>query len=113
MNKATRMDQISAKFLEETADVLAYPQCKVINLSVKLSVIPECKIAKLKPLFTKRCKADPSCSLLPFYSNLLRNQNITNYKTILKIIAYYTNSSQVLEQLLLLIRVWCNKYILF
>ena len=65
MNKATRMDQISAKFLKETADVLAYPLCKVINLSVKLSVIPECKIAKLKPLITKRCKADPSCSLLP------------------------------------------------
>ena len=57
--KAANMDQIPAKFLKETVDMLAYPLAKVINLSVKLSVFPEeHKIAKLKPLFKKGVKTD-------------------------------------------------------
>ena len=40
------MDQIPAKFLKESADVLGYPMVEIISLSVKLSVSPEeCKIA--------------------------------------------------------------------
>ena len=50
LNKATgkKLDQISAKYLKQAADVLAYPMSKSINLSVKLFLFPEeCKTAKL------------------------------------------------------------------
>ena len=47
MNKAAEMDHIPAKLLREVSNVLAYPLFRIINLSVKLSVFPECKIAKL------------------------------------------------------------------
>ena len=56
-NKASGMDQIPEKILEEAAGVLAYPLSKIINLSVKLSVyLEECNIAKLIPLFIKKLK---------------------------------------------------------
>ena len=35
------MDQITKKFLKETADVLAYPLPRITNLFIKLSVFPE------------------------------------------------------------------------
>ena len=68
--KATRMDQIPAKFLRKGAEVLPLPLIKIINLSIKLSTFPEeCKIAKLKPTFEKGARTDPknyrSISLLP------------------------------------------------
>ena len=57
--KATGIDQIPAKFLRESAEVLALP-LGIINLSIKLSIFPEeCKIAKLKPIFKKGARADP------------------------------------------------------
>ena len=60
MNKVAGIDQIPVKLLKEAADVLAYPLSKIINLSVKLSVLPEeSKVAKLKPLFKKASKTDP------------------------------------------------------
>ena len=40
-NKAAGMDQISAKFPKEAADMLAYPLSRIIDLSVKLSVFPK------------------------------------------------------------------------
>ena len=57
--KATGIDQIPAKFLRDSAEVLALP-LGIINLSIKLSTFPEeCKIAKLKPIFKKGARADP------------------------------------------------------
>ena len=56
-SKAAGMDQIPAKFLRDNAEVLALPLGNTINLSIKLSTfLEECKIAKLKPIFKKRCK---------------------------------------------------------
>ena len=53
------MDQITKKFLKETADVLAYPLPRITNLFIKLSVFPEkYEIAKIKPLFKKSSKSD-------------------------------------------------------
>ena len=74
--KAAGIDQFPAKFLKEAADVLAYPLAKIINLSVKLSVLPEeRKIAKLKPLFKKGSKTEPKSyrplSLLPVVSKII------------------------------------------
>ena len=59
MNKVAEMDHIPAKRLREVSNVLAYPLFRIVNLSVKLSVFPEYKIAKLKPLFKKDSKPDP------------------------------------------------------
>ena len=40
-NKAAGMNRIPAKFVQETAEILAYPLSKMTNLSVKLFVLPE------------------------------------------------------------------------
>ena len=53
MNKASKTGQVFAKFLKGAAEVLADPLSIILNLSVKLSVFPESKIRKLKPLFKK------------------------------------------------------------
>ena len=42
--------KISAKFLKDSAEVLALPLKSIINLSIKLSTSDDCKIAKLKPI---------------------------------------------------------------
>ena len=53
------MDQIPAKFLRDSAEVLALPMENIINLSIKLSTFPEkCKIAKLKPIFKRGARND-------------------------------------------------------
>ena len=64
------MDQIPAKFLQDSAEVLAFPLGNIINLSIKLSTFPEeCKIAKLKLIFKKGARTDhrnhSPISLLP------------------------------------------------
>ena len=75
VSKAPGMDEISPRFLEDGAEVLAKPICDIINLSIKLSTFPDkCKIAKLTPLFKKGPKTDPKSyrqiSLLPLISKL-------------------------------------------
>ena len=56
-SKAAGIYQIQAKFLRDGTEVLALPLRNIINLSIKLSAFPEeCKIAKLKPIYSKRCK---------------------------------------------------------
>ena len=74
INKVAEMNQISAEFLKEAEDVLAYPLCRIINLSVKISKFPEeCKTTKLKSLFRKDSKIDPKnyrpISVLSLVSN--------------------------------------------
>ena len=54
-----KMDQIPAKFLRNSAEVLDFLSRNIITLSIKLSTFPEeCKIAKLKPIFKKGAKTD-------------------------------------------------------
>ena len=53
-NKAVGLDNLSGKFLEDGATVLAKRISQICNLSLKYSIFPsECKIVKLKPLFKK------------------------------------------------------------
>lgn len=55
------MHEIPTKFLTEVADVVACQLSKIINLSVKQSVLlEECKFAKLRPLFKKGSKTTPN-----------------------------------------------------
>ena len=54
-SKAAGIDNLSCKFLKDSAHVLARPISQLCNLSIKLNSIPRsCKIAKVKPLFKKR-----------------------------------------------------------
>ena len=53
-SKAAGMDQIPAKFLRDSAEVLALPLRNIINLSIKESTYPEeYTIAKLQPILKK------------------------------------------------------------
>ena len=75
-NKAAGLDNLSGKFLNDEATVLAKPISQICNLSIKYSIFPsDCKIAKLKPLFKKGSKIDPQnyrpISLLPLVSKII------------------------------------------
>ena len=75
VTKAAGIDQISGKFLKDGARVLAKPISELCNLSMALGSFPDaCKIAKVKPLFKKGSKTDPSnyrpISLLPLLSKV-------------------------------------------
>ena len=70
------MNQISAQFLRDGAEVLALPLRNITNLSIKLSSFPEaCKIVKLKPTFKKGARIDPknyrTISLLPLVLKII------------------------------------------
>ena len=75
VTKAAGIDQISGKFLKDGARILAKPISELCNLSMTLGSFPDaCKIAKVKPLFKKGSKTDPSnyrpISLLPLLSKV-------------------------------------------
>ena len=75
VTKAVRIDQISAKILEDRAWILEKCISELRNLSMTLGSFPNVfKIAKVKPLFKKGSKTDPSnyrpISLLPFLSKV-------------------------------------------
>ena len=54
------MDQFLAKLQRGCAELWALPLQNIINLSTKLSTLPEeCKIVKLKPIFKKGAYTDP------------------------------------------------------
>ena len=72
VSKAPGMDKIVPNFFKDGAEVLAKPICDIINLSIKLSNLPDkFKIAQVTSLFKKRSKTDTKnhrpISLLPLY----------------------------------------------
>ena len=72
------MDQILAKCLKNSFEVLACPLRNIMNMSIVLSTLPEeCKIAKLKPIF-KSAKTDPKnyrlISVLLLVSKIIEKQ---------------------------------------
>ena len=75
VTKAAGVDQISGKFLKDGGPIVAKPICELCNLSMALGSFSDaCKIAKVKPLFKKGSKTDPSnyrpVSLLPLLSKV-------------------------------------------
>ena len=75
-SKAAGVDKLSGKFLKDSANILAKPISAIYNLSISQGVFPNaCKIAKLKPIFKKEKKTDPSnyrsISLLPSVSKII------------------------------------------
>ena len=80
VNKAPGIEQIPAKFLKKTANVLAYPLSKIINQSVKLTVFLEkWKIDKLKPLLKKSSEINPKNSI-PYQLHDYLKRNVLLYK---------------------------------
>ena len=74
--KAAGKDDLSGRFLKDGSQVLSKPISELCNLSIKLGSFPNsCKIAKLKPLFKKGSKTNPSnyglISLLPLISKII------------------------------------------
>ena len=70
VTKAAGTDQISGKSLKDGTRILAKPISELCNLSMTLGSFPDAsKTAKVKPLFKKGLKTDPSnyrpISLLP------------------------------------------------
>ena len=76
IRKAAGIDGLSGRFLKDGSQVLSKPRSELCNLSIKLGSFPKsCKIAKLKPLFKKGSKTNPSnyrpMSLLPLISKII------------------------------------------
>ena len=71
--KAAAIDDLLCRFLKDGSRVLSKPISELCNLSIKLGSFPDsCRIAKLKHLFQKLSKTNPSnyrpISLLPLIS---------------------------------------------
>ena len=59
--KAAGIDDLSGRFLKDGSLVLSKHRSELYNFSIKLGSFPNsCKIAKLKPLFKKGSKINPS-----------------------------------------------------
>ena len=75
ISKAAGVDNLPGRFLKDGAVILAKPVTKICNLSIKTNIFPDpCKLAKLKPIFKKGSRMDPSnyrpISLLPLISKI-------------------------------------------
>ena len=71
ISKAACVDNLPEKFLKDGGVILAKPVTEICNLSIKLKTFPDqYKLAKLKPIFKKGSRMDPSnyrpILLLPF-----------------------------------------------
>ena len=92
-SKATGLDNIAGRFLNDGATALAEPLTELCNLSILQSKFPAgCKQAKLKPLFKKDQKMMPKTidQFLCFRSSqkLLKKSSMGKYKSILMKIEY-------------------------
>ena len=93
-SKAAGVDKLSGRFLKDGSNILEKPISALCNLSISQGVFPNaCKFVKLKPIFKKGKKTDPSnyrpISLLPSLP-----------KTIERVIHDQTNSSLSKEDIL-------------
>ena len=75
ISNAAGVDNLPGRFLKDGTVILAKPVTEICNLSIKLKIFPNpCKLAKLKPIFKKKSRMDPSnykpISLLPLISKI-------------------------------------------
>ena len=74
IDKAAGINNLSGKFLNDRANILAKPISKICNLSIKYSIFPtDCQVTKLKPLYKKGSTTPRSywpISVLPLISNI-------------------------------------------
>ena len=61
ISKASGIDKLPGRFLKDGAKILSKPISEICNLSISHGIFPNaCKVAKLKPIFKKDKKVDPS-----------------------------------------------------
>ena len=59
-NKASGLDNISARLLKEAAPIVTRSLTFIINLSITTGIFPNAwKIAKVSPIFKEDVKTDP------------------------------------------------------
>ena len=67
--KAAGVDKLSGRFLKDDTHILVKPVSALCNLSISRGVfLNACKVGKLKPIFKKGKKTDPSKYRPIFYS---------------------------------------------
>ena len=60
-SKSVGVDKLTGRFLKDGTNILVKPISAVLNLSISQGVFPNaCKVAKLRPIFKKEKKTDPS-----------------------------------------------------
>ena len=74
--KASGLDNISPRLLKDSAEVIAKPLTRIINVSLSQGVVPrDWKFAKITPLFKKGTASDMDnyrpISVLPAASKIL------------------------------------------
>ena len=68
ISKVAGIGNLPGRFLKDGTAILAKPLTKMCNLSIKLGNFPDpCKLAKLKPIFKKGSRMDPSNYLFHYY----------------------------------------------
>ena len=97
--KAAGIDDLSGRFLKDGSQVLSKPISELCNLSIKLGSFPDaCKIAKLKPLFKKGSKTNPSnyrpISLLPLISKVIEKLSMKKQVVFNLTMKFYTTTNQ-------------------
>ena len=75
ISQAAGVDNLPRRFLKNGAVILAKPGTEICNLSITWKIFPDpCKLAKLKPIFRKGSRMEPSnyrpISLLPLISKI-------------------------------------------
>ena len=101
VTKAAGIDKISEKFLKDGARILAKSISELCNLSMTLGTFPNaCKIAKVKSLFKKGSKTDPSnyrpISLLPLLPKVSERVALDQTEEFLSLNKSYMTINQVL-----------------
>ena len=84
ISKACGIDKLPGRFLKDGAKILSKSICEICSLSISDGIFPNaCKVAKLKSIFRKGKKVNPSnyrpISLLPLISKI--NEKVVNNQT--------------------------------
>ena len=103
VTKAAGIDQISGAFLKGRARILEKTISGLCNLSMAFENFPDaCKIVKVKSLFKKGSKTDPSncrpISLLPLLPKVFERVLLDLNKTFLGLIRCYMTINPVLRK---------------
>ena len=98
------INQISTRFLKDGAPVIAIYVANIIDMSIKLdTILSQCKIARIKPLFKKSIKTGAKnyrpISLLPLISKAMENPFTIKQKISFKEMNCFTVTIQVSEQI--------------
>ena len=108
ISKAPGIDKLPGSFLKDGAKILSKPISEICNLSIFRGIFPNAyKVAKLKPIFKKGKKVDPSnyrpISLLPLISKIIEKVVHDQTNEFLSATRYYTTislDSELITQLI-------------